>query len=73
MLGMYGRKCKLWWSEKGTGVGGVGGMVKEKLCEKVLGVRMVSDDSCFLEGCAEVDLWVFSTKWKKSGRKAIFL
>ena len=28
MLGMKGRRYKLWWSEKGDGVGGVGVMVK---------------------------------------------
>ena len=43
MLGMKGRTYKLWWSGKGDGVGGVRFMVKEKLCEKVLDVRMVSD------------------------------
>ena len=46
MLGMKGRKCKLWCSLNGDGVGGVGVMVKEELCEKVLGVRIVSDDCC---------------------------
>ena len=34
MLGIKGRKCKLWWSGKGDGVGGVGVLVKEKLCER---------------------------------------
>ena len=28
MLGMKGRRCKLWWSGKGDEVGGVGVMVK---------------------------------------------
>ena len=38
----------LWWSVEGDGVGGVGVMVKEELCEKVVEVRRVSDndDSC---------------------------
>ena len=31
MLGMKGRRYKLWWSGKGDGVGGVGAMVKEEL------------------------------------------
>ena len=39
MLGMNGRRYKLWWS--GDGVGGVGVMVKEELCEKALEVRRV--------------------------------
>ena len=43
MLGMKRRRYKLWWSGKGDGVGGVGVMVKEELCEKVVEVRRVSD------------------------------
>ena len=34
-------------------------MVKEELCEKVVGVRLASDSDgccCFLRGCAEGDL-----------------
>ena len=41
MLWMKRRRYRLWWS--GDGVGGVGVMVKEKLCRKVVEVRMVSD------------------------------
>ena len=41
---MKGRRYKLWWS--GDGVGGVGVMVKQELCEKVVEVRRVSDVSC---------------------------
>ena len=36
MLGMNERKYKLWLSGNGDGVGGVGVIVKGKLCEKVL-------------------------------------
>ena len=43
MLGMNGRRHKVWWSGKGDGVGGVEVMVREKLCEKVVEVRRVSD------------------------------
>ena len=43
MLGMKGRKYKLWWYGKGDGVGYVGVMVKEKKCETVVEVRRVSD------------------------------
>ena len=46
MLGMKGRRYKLWWSRKGNGVGGAGVMVKEELCEKVVEVRRESDDTC---------------------------
>ena len=37
------RRYRLWWSGKGNGVGGVGVMVKDELCEKVVEVRRVSD------------------------------
>ena len=43
MLGIKGRGYRLWWSGKGDGVGGVGVMVKEELCEKVVEVRRLSD------------------------------
>ena len=36
MLGMKGRRCKLWLSGKGDDIGGVGVMVKEELCEKLV-------------------------------------
>ena len=32
MLGMKGRRYRLWWSGKGDGVGGVGVMAKEEQC-----------------------------------------
>ena len=41
--GIEGRRCKLWWSVKGDGVGGVGVMVMDEMSEKVMEVRMVSD------------------------------
>ena len=51
-------------------------MVKEELCEKVVEVRRVCDDchsSSFLSGCAEVDLWVYSTKPKMFGIKLFMM
>ena len=42
ILGMKGRRYKLWWSRKGDRVCGVGVMVKEELCENLLVVRRVS-------------------------------
>ena len=36
MLEMKGNRYKLWWSGKGDRIGGVGDMVKEEQCEKVL-------------------------------------
>ena len=63
MLGLKGRRYKLWCSEKGNGVGGVGATVKVELCKKVVEVRRVGDDCCgFLRKCAEVDLWVCSPR-----------
>ena len=43
MLGMEGRRYKLWWSGKGDEVGGVVVMVKEELYEKVVEVRRASN------------------------------
>ena len=43
MLGMNGRRCKLWWSGKGIGVGGVGVMVEGDLCEQVVEERSSID------------------------------
>ena len=43
MLGMKGRRCKMWCSGKGDGVDGVGVIGKEVLCGQVALVRMVSD------------------------------
>ena len=42
MFGVKGRRYNLWWSGKWDGVGGVGAMVREELCEKVVEVRRVS-------------------------------
>ena len=44
MPGLNGKRYNLlWWSGKGDGIGGVGVMVKEELCEKMVEVRWVSD------------------------------
>ena len=40
---MKGRRYRLWWSGKGDGVGDVGHMGKEALCERVVQVRGVGD------------------------------
>ena len=44
ILGMEGRRYKRWWFGKGDGVGGVGVMVKEMLCEVLRGVSYGSCD-----------------------------
>ena len=46
MLGMKGRRYNLWMSGKEDGVGAVGVMMKEELCEKVVKIKGVSDGSC---------------------------
>ena len=38
---MKGRRYELWWSGRGDGVGGVGVMVKEEPCEKLVEVGWV--------------------------------
>ena len=43
MMGVKGRRYKLWWSGNCEGIGGVGVLVKEELCEKVVEVRRKSD------------------------------
>ena len=35
-IGIRSRRCKLWWSGNNDGIGGVGILVKEELCEKVV-------------------------------------
>ena len=62
MLSMEEKRYKLWWSGKVDGVGGIGVMVNEELCERLIGVRRVSGVSCVGNGCAEADLLVCSTK-----------
>lgn len=42
-MGVKGRRYKLWWSGNSEGIGGVGVLVKEELCEKVVEVRRRSD------------------------------
>ena len=41
-LGVFERRYKLWWSGNSSGIGGVGILVKEELCEKVVDVRRKS-------------------------------
>ena len=42
-VGVKGRRYKLWWSGKNDGIRGVGILVKEELCEKVVKVRRKSN------------------------------
>ena len=41
--GGFGQRNKLWWSGNSSGIGEVGILVKEELCEKVVDVRRKSD------------------------------
>ena len=36
MMGVWGRKYKLWWKGNNDRIGGVGVLVREELCEKVV-------------------------------------
>ena len=38
-VGVRGRRYKLWWSGNNDGIGGVGTLVEEEFCEKIVGVR----------------------------------
>ena len=40
MLGMNGKRYRPWWSRNGNGVGGVGDMVMDELCETAVEVRV---------------------------------
>ena len=42
-MGVKGRRYKLWWSGNSYGTGGVGVLVKEELCEKLVEVRRKND------------------------------
>ena len=56
MLWMKGRGYRLWWSERGDRVGGVGVMVKDERCETVLEVRKVIDRVMTVVVVFEVDV-----------------
>ena len=43
LIGLQGRRYKLWWSGNQEGCGGVGVMVKEELYDKVVEVTRVND------------------------------
>ena len=43
LMGVKGRRYKLWWSGNSDGIGGVGVLVKEELCEKFVEVQRKSD------------------------------
>ena len=63
-VGNRGRRYKLWWTGNNDGIGGVGILVKEELCQKVVEVRRKSyrDDNsaCFLEGSCESDMCLWA-------------
>ena len=77
--GAKGRRYKLWWSGNINGTGGVGVLVKEELCEKVVEVRRKSDRVMAIvlafeeERGGESDLWVWSSKWEIKCRERMVL
>ena len=42
-MGVKGRRYKLWWSGNNDGTEGVGVLVKEELCEKIVEVQSKSN------------------------------
>ena len=55
---MKGRGHKLWWSGKGDDVGGVGVIVKEELCKKVVEERWLTDRVIILVVVFEEDVFM---------------
>ena len=63
----------MWWSGKGDGVGCMGIMVKEELCE-VLEIRRVSERVMAVVLVIEEEvLRLICWKTRQSGRKTVFL
>ena len=75
-LGMKGRRYKLWWSGNSDDTGGVGVLVKEELCEKVVEVRMRSDRVMTIVMVLEEEvlriICVWSTEWQNNCRERAF-
>ena len=64
-LGMRSRRYKLWRFGNSDGTGGVGVLVKEELCEKVVEVRRRSDRVKFRECGKLLNSKRFSLKLKR--------
>ena len=71
---MKGSRYKLWWSDKGDGVGGVGVMLRKELCEKLAQVRIVSNRVMTVVVDFENGvLRLICVYTPQCGRKAVFL
>ena len=74
VLGMERMRYKLWCSGKGDGVCGVGVMVKEELCEKMVEVRRVGDRVMTVVVFVDKDLlWLTCEYAPQSGSKTVYL
>ena len=76
-IGVKGRRYKLWWCGNDDKTGGVGILVQEELCEKVVEVkrrcdRVMGIGLIFGEG-GESDLCLCTTEWKTRFRERIIL
>ena len=77
-IGVKGRRYKLWWSGD-SDTRGVGVLVKEELCEKVVEVRRRSDRVMTVvmaleeEGERELYECIWSAKWQNGCRERVFL
>ena len=71
LLGVKGKRYKLWWSGNSDGTGGVGVLVKEELCKKLVEVRRRSDREMRVVMVLEEEvlriIWVYGPQ---SGRTA---
>ena len=76
-MGVKGRRYKLWWSGNGDGTGGVGVLVKEELCEKVVEVQKKSDRVMTVVIALEEKvvriMFLWSAKWQNGCRERAFL
>ena len=76
-LGVKDRRYKLWWSVNSDGIGGVGVLVKEELCEKLVEVRRRSDRVMTVMMVLEEEvlrtICVWSAEWQNGCRERAFL
>ena len=78
-MSVNGKRYKLWWSGNSDCTRGAGVLVKEVLCEKVMGVRRNSDSVMTVVMALEEEvhvvriMCVWSLKWQNVWRERAFL
>ena len=73
LIGLQGRKYKLWWSGNQEGYGGVDVQVKEELCDKVVEVRNVNYRVRYLTIVLEEVVRVVCTYAPQSGKSFVLI